>query len=87
MLISMGTLAIRDRIDMNGTCDNVDIEQSEKRIESNNLFFNMAQAYSEKERLKLERTAGLCPIKFSSGYFYSHRIHKPRIDNKELKGS
>ena len=65
MLISMGTLAIRDEIDINGTCVDVDVEQSEKRIESISLVFNMAQAYSEKEQLKLERAAGLCPIKSS----------------------
>ena len=65
MLISMGTLAIRDQIDINGTCVDVEVEQSEKRIESISLVFNMAHAYSEKERQKLERAAGLCPIKSS----------------------
>lgn len=65
MLISMGTLAIRDKIDINGTCVDVEVEQSEKRIESISLVFNMAHVYSEKERQKLERAAGLCPIKSS----------------------
>ena len=65
MLISMGTLAMRDKIDINGTCVDVEIKQSEKRIESISLIFNMAHAYSEKDRLKLERAAGLCPIKSS----------------------
>lgn len=65
MIISMGTLAIRDQIDINGTCVDVEVEQSEKRIDSISLVFNMAHAYSEKERQKLERAAGLCPIKSS----------------------
>lgn len=65
MLISMGTLAIRDNIDINETCVDVEVEQFEKRIESISLAFNMAHAYSEKDRLKLERAAGQCPIKSS----------------------
>ena len=65
MLISMGTLAIRDEIDINGTYVDVDVQQSEKRIESISLVFNMVHAYSERERQKLERAAGLCPIKSS----------------------
>ena len=65
MLISMGTLASRDNIDINGTSVDVEIEHSEKRIESINLVFNMVQAYSTEERQKLEKAAGLCPIKSS----------------------
>ena len=65
MLISMGTLAIRDQIDIKSTCVDVEVEQSERRIESISLVFNMAHVYSEKERQKLERAAGLCPIKSS----------------------
>ena len=65
MLISMGILATRNNIDINGTCVDVEIEHSQKRIESINLVFNMAQAYSQEERQKLEKAAGLCPIKSS----------------------
>ena len=65
MLISMGTLATRDKIDINGTSVDVDIEHSKQRIESINLVFNMAKAYSQQERQKLEKAAGLCPIKSS----------------------
>ena len=65
MLISMGTLAIRDKIDIKGTSVDVEIEHSKKRIESINLVFNMVQAYSKEERQKLEHAAGLCPIKSS----------------------
>ena len=65
MLISMGVLAKRDEIDIKGASVDVEVEQSEKRIESISLIFNMPYTYSEKERQKLERAAGLCPIKSS----------------------
>lgn len=65
MLISMGTLALRDNIDIKGTRVDVEIEGSEKRLESIKLVFNMAKNYSDQERIKLERAAGLCPIKSS----------------------
>ena len=65
MLISMGTLAIRDKIDITGTCVDVEVGQSEKRIESISLLFSMSQNYPEKDRIKLERAAGMCPIKSS----------------------
>lgn len=65
MLISMGTLAIRDEIDITGTTVEVDVEGSERRIEAIGLLFHMPKAYSPKDRTKLERAAGLCPIKSS----------------------
>ena len=65
MLISMGSLANRDKIDINGTSVDVEIEHSKKGIESINLVFNMVKAYSQEEWQKLEKAAGLCPIKSS----------------------
>lgn len=65
MLISMGTLAIRDKIDINGTCVDIEVDSSDKRIQSISLVFNMAHVYTDIERQKLERAAGLCPIKSS----------------------
>ena len=65
MLISMGTLALRDNIDINGIRADIEVAQSEKRIEAIGLVFNMAHAYTDKERIKLERAAGLCLIKSS----------------------
>lgn len=65
MLISMGALAIRDGIDIEGTRVDVEVVQSERRIESIKLVFTMRYAYSESERQKLQRAAGLCPIKSS----------------------
>lgn len=65
MLLSMGTLAMRDEIDIRGTVVDVDIDASERRIEAISLLFHMPQAFSGDDRKKLERAAGLCPIKSS----------------------
>jgi len=65
MLISMGTLALRDKIDISGTSVDVQMTQSDKRIEAISLLFSMPRNFSAKERVKLERAAGLCPIKNS----------------------
>ncbi|GAA0681575.1 hypothetical protein GCM10009104_02810 [Marinobacterium maritimum] len=65
MLISMGMVAIRDKIDIDGTTVDIDVEQSEKRIESISLVVNMPHAFPLPERKKLEGAAGLCPIKSS----------------------
>jgi uncharacterized OsmC-like protein len=65
MLISMGTLALRDKIDISGTSVDVEMKQTDKRIESISLVFSMPRSFSPKERLKLERAAGMCPIKNS----------------------
>ena len=54
MLISMGTLAMRDQLDI-----------SEKRIESIGLTFTMPRDFSNVERIKLQRAAELCPIEHS----------------------
>lgn len=66
MLLSMGTLAIRDRLDISGTKVDVQVTPKEKptpMIDSIDLTFKMARDFSEKDRFKLERAAGLCPIK------------------------
>ncbi len=65
MLISMGTLALRDKIDISGTSVDVQMTQTDKRIEAISLLFSMPRNFSAKERVKLERAAGLCPIKNS----------------------
>ena len=65
MLISMGTLAMRDNIDISGVRVDVEVEASEKRIQHISLTFQMANNYPEGDRKKLERAAGLCPIKSS----------------------
>jgi uncharacterized OsmC-like protein len=54
MLLSMGAVAQRDKLDLQGTT--IDIEQ---------LVFNIPRQFSPSDRQKLERAAGLCPIKAS----------------------
>jgi uncharacterized OsmC-like protein len=63
ILISMGTLALRDKIDISGTNVDVQMTQTDKRIEAISLLFSMPRNFSAQERVKLERAAGLCPIK------------------------
>ena len=65
MLISMGTLAIRDQLDITGTRVDVDLTGSEKRIETIDLTFTMPRDFSKVERTKLQRAAELCPIEHS----------------------
>ena len=67
-LISMGTLAMRHKIDITDTCLDVELSWTEtgtRRIGVIELTFKMARNYSAKERLMLERAADACPIKHS----------------------
>lgn len=66
-LISMGTLAVRRKIDITGTRLDIELSWTKKmdRIGEINLTFIMARKYSDKERLLLERAADACPIKHS----------------------
>ena len=65
MLISMGTLAMRDQLDISGVCVDVNLSGSEKRIEAIALTFTMPRNFSKVERTKLQRAAELCPIEHS----------------------
>ena len=65
MLISMGTLAMRDELDISGTRVDVELAGSEKRIETIDLTFTMPRYFSKVERIKLQRAAELCPIEHS----------------------
>ena len=65
MLISMGTLAMRDQLEISGTRVDVELAGSEKRIEAIDLTFTMPRNFSKVERIKLERAAELCPIEHS----------------------
>lgn len=68
MFLSMGTVAQRDQLDLTGACVDVElmnVAQPTSRIGSINLTFVMPGHLSEKDRTKLERAAGLCPIKAS----------------------
>jgi hypothetical protein len=65
MLVSMGTLALRDEIDKPEPLSRSMLrdEGSESRIGATSLLFHRPKAYSAKDRVKLERAAGLCHIK------------------------
>jgi len=65
MLISMGTLAMRDQLDISGTRVHVELGGSLKRIETIDLTFTMSRNFSEVERIKLQRAAESCPIEHS----------------------
>lgn len=68
MFLSMGVVAQRDNIDFLGVTADVDVAMVEKpvsRIGSIELTFNMPRGLSDRDRTKLERAAGFCPIKHS----------------------
>lgn len=65
MLLSMGALAERDRLDFKGTVVDIAFTGMEKRfphVDSITLVFNIPRDFDEPDRKKLERAAGLCPI-------------------------
>lgn len=65
MLLSMGALAQRDDLDLKGTVVDISFTGMEKRdphVDTITLLFNIPREFSEPDRQKLERAAGLCPI-------------------------
>ncbi|MHC4914685.1 MAG: OsmC family protein [Planctomycetota bacterium] len=70
MMLSMGTLAMRDGTDLTGMTAEADVNYTEgpvMRITGLDLVFSMPAAFGEKERTKLERAAEMCPIKHTFG--------------------
>jgi len=68
MLMAMGTLALRDKLNIAGTRVDIDISMTKEpiwRIGAIDLTFNMPQNFPTEARLKLERAAAACPIKHS----------------------
>ena len=68
MLLSMGALAQRDDLDLKGTVVDVELTETDKpfaHIDTITLVFNVPRIFSVEERQKLERAAGVCPIKAS----------------------
>ncbi len=68
MLISMGTLAMRNNIDISGTKISVDIAatvDSVMRYTGITVNVEMAKNFDKKDRIRLERAADTCPIKHS----------------------
>lgn len=65
MLLSMGALAQRNGLDLKGTVVDISFTGMETRfphVESITLVFNVPGEFCERDRTKLQRAAGLCPI-------------------------
>lgn len=70
MLFSMGVLARRDGLDLSGTEVDVDFKIANEpfpHIGKFELAFNIPRSFPITDRQKLEKAAGMCPIKASFG--------------------
>ena len=68
MLLSMGAVAQRDRLDLQGTVVDIRIMETDKpfpHVKSITLNFEIPKDFSLIDRGKLERAVGLCPSKAS----------------------
>lgn len=66
MFLSLGAVAQRNNLDISGACADVETSMTDKpvmRIGTITVVFTMPASLSETDRTKLERAAGLCPIK------------------------
>jgi uncharacterized OsmC-like protein len=68
MLFSMDVQARHDELDIKGTVVDVAFAMTDKpfpHLDSITLVFNMPHDYAPKDREKLEKAAGRCPLKAS----------------------
>jgi uncharacterized OsmC-like protein len=68
MLLSMGAVAQRDHLDLGGTVVDIELTETDKpfpHVDAITMAFDIPRDFSVKDREKLERAAGLCPIKRS----------------------
>lgn len=68
MLMSMGAVAQRDHLDLRGTVIDIKLTETDKpfpHVDTITMAFEIPRDFSAKDRQKLERAAGLCPIKAS----------------------
>jgi len=68
MLLSMGAVAQRDDLNLTGTVIDIELTETDKpfaHIDAITLVFNVPREFSSDDRRKLERAAGVCPIKAS----------------------
>jgi uncharacterized OsmC-like protein len=67
MLMSMGSLAQRNKIDLSNTRVDADFALTKdfSRIDAIDLTANMPDNISKRDRIRLERAAEACPIKHS----------------------
>ena len=70
MLLSMGAVAQRDHLDLTGTVVDIDLTETDRpfpHVDTIRMDFRVPRDFSAADRKKLERAAGLCPIKRSFG--------------------
>lgn len=70
MLLSMGAVAQRDHLDLSGTVIDINLTETDKpfpHVDTITMDFGIPRDFSAADRQKLERAAGLCPIKRSFG--------------------
>jgi uncharacterized OsmC-like protein len=70
MLLSMGAVAQRDHLDLSGTVVDINLTETDKpfpHVDTITMDFGIPRDFSAADRQKLERAAGLCPIKRSFG--------------------
>jgi uncharacterized OsmC-like protein len=68
MLLSMGAVAQRDHLDLTGTVIDIRLTETDKpfpHVDTITMTFSIPNDFSAEDRKKLERAAGLCPIKRS----------------------
>jgi uncharacterized OsmC-like protein len=70
MLLSMGAVAQRDKLDLKDTVVDIELTETSEpypHVDEITLTFNVPREFGPTERLKMERAAELCPIKHSFG--------------------
>lgn len=70
MLLSMGAVAQRDKLDLRNTVVDIELTETSEpypHVDSINLVFRVPRDFAFTDRLKMERAAELCPIKHSFG--------------------
>jgi uncharacterized OsmC-like protein len=70
MLLSMGAVAQRDQLDLSGTVVDIELTETDEpypHVDTITLAFNIPRDFAIADRQKMERAAGLCPIKHSFG--------------------
>lgn len=70
MLLSMGAVAQRDKLDLRNTVVDIELTETSEpypHVDAISLVFRVPREFAFTDRLKMERAAELCPIKNSFG--------------------
>lgn len=70
MLLSMGAVAQRDKLDLRDTVVDIALTETNEpypHVDTITLAFSVPRDIASTDRLKMERAAELCPIKHSFG--------------------